>query len=109
MKREKDGVHQIDMWEAREAEKRPVHAKVSFRSVFPLADGRLAIGSFNRPLLDDECRRLKAAWERSTLHGVEDFEVTPRQVSFVTPEGSVDATWRSIDRLLAAPSLRKAS
>ncbi len=97
------------MWEPRDAEKKAAHAKVSFRSVFPVADGRLAIGSFNRPLLDDECRRLRAAWERSTLPGVEDFEVTPKQVSFVTPEGSVDATWRSIDRLLANPSLRKAS
>ena len=97
------------MWEPRETEKSPTHAKISFRSVFPVADGRLAIGSFNRPLLDDECRRLRAAWERSTLPGVEDFEVTPKQVSFVTPVGSVDATWRSIDRLLANPSLRKAS
>ena len=97
------------MWEPRDTEKKHGRAKVSFRSVFPVADGRLAIGAFNRPLLDDECRRLRAAWERSTLPGVEDFEVTPRQVSFVTPEGSVDATWRSIDRLLATPSLRKAS
>jgi hypothetical protein len=109
VKREKGAVHQIDMCEPRDTEKEASHAKVSFRSVFPVADGRLAIGSFNRPLLDDECRRLRAAWERSTLPGVEDFEVTPKQVSFVTPEGSVDATWRSIDRLLATPSLRKAS
>ena len=97
------------MWEPRDTGKSPAHAKVSFRSVFPVADGRLAIGSFNRPLLDDECRRLRAAWERSRLPGVEDFEVTPKQVSFVTPEGSVDQTWRSIDRLLATHSLRKAS
>ena len=97
------------MWGPRDTEKKATRARVSFRSVFPVADGRLAIGSFNRPLLDDECRRLRAAWERSTLPGVEDFEVTPKQVSFVTPEGSVDATWRSIDRLLAKPSMRKAS
>ena len=97
------------MWEPGEAQNTPAHATISFRSVFPVADGRLAIGSFNRPLLDDECRRLRAAWERSTLPGVEDFEVTPKQVSFVTPVGSVDATWRSIDLLLANPSLRKAS
>lgn len=97
------------MWDQREVRPEAARARVSFRSVFPVADGRLAIGSFNRPLLDDECRRLRAAWERSTLPGVEDFEVTPRQVSFLTPEGSVDATWRSIDRLLANPSLRKAS
>ena len=97
------------MWAPTEAEERAVPARVSFRSVFPVADGRLAIGSFSRPLLDDEARRLRAAWERSTLPGVEDFEVTPKQVSFVTPAGSVDATWRSIDRLLANPSMRKAS
>lgn len=97
------------MWEPREASEKPGRARVSFRSVFPVQDGRLAIGSFNRPLLDDECRRLRAAWERSRLPGVEDFEVTAKQVSFVTPEGSVDATWRSIDRLLATPSMRKAS
>jgi len=97
------------MWAPTEAEKRAVPARVSFRSVFPVADGRLAIGSFNRPLLEPECRKLRAAWERSRLPGVEDFEVTPKQVSFVTLEGSVDATWRSIDRLLATPSMRKAS
>jgi len=104
--------HQLDIWEAEEARKaaeRPVRARVSFRSVFPVADGRLAIGSFNRPLLEQECRRLRSAWERSRLPGVEDFEVTAKQVSFVTPEGSVDSTWRSIDRLLATPSPRAGS
>lgn len=97
------------MWDRRQERETPERARVSFRSVFPVADGRLAIGSFNRPLLDDECRRLRAAWERSRLPGVEDFEVTAKQVSFVTPGASVDATWRSIDRLLATPSMRKAS
>ena len=97
------------MWSRAEQEEQPDTARVSFRSVFPVADGRLAIGSFNRPLLEPECRRLRSAWERSRLPGVEDFEVTPKQVSFVTPAGAVDATWRSIDRLLANPSLRKAS
>jgi hypothetical protein len=97
------------MWESREAAEKTMPARVSFRSVFPIDEGRLAIGAFNRPLLEPECRRLRTAWERSRLPGVEDFEVTARQVSFVTPEGSVDATWRSIDRLLANPSLRKAS
>jgi hypothetical protein len=105
----KPAAHQIDMWAPAEQEEKPVQARVSFRSVFPVADGRLAIGSFNRPLLDDEARHLRSAWERSRLPGVEDFEVTPKQVSFVTPAGAVDATWRSIDRLLATPSLRKAS
>jgi len=79
-------------------------ARVSFRSVFPVDGSRLAIGQFNRPLMDDECRTLRRAWERSRLPGVEDFEVTPTQVSFVTPPLTVDATWRSIDTLLATSS-----
>jgi len=79
-------------------------ARVSFRSVFPVDGARLAIGRFNRPLADDECRTLRRAWERSRLPGVEDFEVTPNQVSFVTPPVAVDATWRSIDTLLATSS-----
>ena|SRR5271154_13612 len=84
-------------------------ARVSFRSVFPVNGARLAIGHFNRPLADEECRKLRAAWERSVLQGVVDFEVTPKQVSFVTPTPSVDATWRSIDELLAGVPLAKAS
>lgn len=83
--------------------------KVSFRSVFEVDGGRLAIGHFNRPLEADECRSLQSAWERSNLPGVEDFEVTARQVSFVTPPKEVEATWASIDRILAAPTLAKAS
>ncbi len=79
-------------------------ARVSFRSVFPIAGARLAIGHFNRPLVDEECRTLRHAWERSRLPGVEDFEVTPKQVSFVTPPITVDATWESIDTLLAKAS-----
>ena len=62
------------------------------------------------PWLAEECRRLRSAWERSTLPEVEDFEVTAEQVSFLTPPPRVDATWQSIDALLAAsPSLAKAS
>jgi hypothetical protein len=79
-------------------------ARVSYRSVFPVDGARLAIGNFNRPLVEAECRKLRAAWERSRLPGVEDFEVTARQVSFVTPPVAVDATWRSIDHLLANAS-----
>jgi hypothetical protein len=84
-------------------------AKVSFRSVFSVEGGRLAIGHFNRPLADDECRELRFAWERSRLPGVEDFEVTAKQVSFVTPPTAVDSTWASIDRILANPSLYSTS
>ena len=87
----------------------PRAAKVSFRSVFDVEGGRLAIGHFSRPLDDAECRTLRAAWERSRMPAVEDFEVTPKQVSFVTPPAAVDETWRSIDALLAAPKLAKAS
>ena len=70
---------------------------------------RLAIGHFSRPLDAEECRRLRSAWERSTLPEVEDFEVTAKQVSFLTPPPRVDATWASIDALLAATKLAKAS
>jgi hypothetical protein len=87
----------------------PRAAKVSFRSVFEVGEGRLAIGHFSRPLDAEECRRLKSAWERSGLPEVEDFEVTAKQVSFLTPPPQVDATWASIDALLASSSLAKAS
>jgi hypothetical protein len=40
---------------------------------------------------------------------VEDFEVTPKQVSFLTPPKAVDATWTSIEKLLAGAPLSKAS
>jgi len=79
-------------------------ARISFRSVFPVDGSRLAIGQFNRPLADDECHRLRRAWEHSGLPGVEDFEVTSKQVSFVTPPVAIDSTWRSIDTLLASHS-----
>ena len=86
----------------------PRAAKVSYRSVFEVDGRRLAIGHFSRPLDAEECRRLRSAWERSTLPGVEDFEVTAKQVSFLTPPPAVDSTWKSIDALLAGP-LAKAS
>ena len=106
VKRKNGSLHQTDMLEETE---NPVKPRVSFRSVFPVGGDRLAIGSFSRPLLDEECRRLMSAWERSRLPGVEDFEVTAKQVSFVAAEPKVDATWRSIDRLLADGNLAKAS
>ena len=87
----------------------PRAAKVSYRSVFDVEGGRLAIGHFSRPLDDAECRSLRRAWERSRLPEVEDFEVTAKQVSFVTPPAAVDRTWSSIDALLASPNLAKAS
>jgi hypothetical protein len=86
----------------------PRAAKVSYRSVFEVDGQRLAIGHFSRPLDAEECRRLRSAWEHSTLSEVEDFEVSSKQVSFLTPPPRVDATWRSIESLLAGP-LAKAS
>ena len=91
------------------ASERARAAKVSFRSVFEVDGGRLAIGHFNRPLEDAERRSLSTAWERSKLPGVEDFEVTAKQVSFVTPPPDVEATWASIDRILANPSMHSTS
>ena len=84
--------------------------RISFRSVFEVGGARLAIGHFNRPLADEECRSLRRAWKRARLPEVVDFEVSPKQVSFLTPPPRVAATWRSIDSLLAATSsLAKAS
>src|SRR5437763_10965198 len=88
--------------------KKPAH--VSFRSVFEVDGSRLAIGTFNRPLLDEEARRLRRAWERSPVAGVAEFEVSRKQVSFLTPPPKVESLWRSIDELLAATTdLAKAS
>jgi len=85
-------------------------AKVTFRSVFEVDGSRLAIGHFDRPLLEEECARLRKAWERARLPEVVDFEVTKKQVSFLSPPPRVDQTWRSIESLLAAShSLAKAS
>jgi hypothetical protein len=84
--------------------------RVSHRSVFDVRGSRLAIGHFERPLANDERLVLKAAWERSRLPGVDDFEVSDRQVSFLAKAPGVDAVWASIESLLAAnPSLAKAS
>jgi hypothetical protein len=83
--------------------------RVSFRSVFEVDGARLAIGHFNRPLAADECSTLRRAWERAKLPEVVDFEISSRQVSFLTPAPGVDSTWQSIDRLLATASLAKAS
>ena len=88
--------------------KKPAH--ISFRSVFEVDGSRLAIGTFNRPLLDEEARRLQRAWERSPVEGVMDFEVSKKQVSFLTPPPKVESLWKSIDAMLAATTdLAKAS
>ena len=87
--------------------KRPAH--VSFRSVFEVDGTRLGIGVFNRPLLDEEFRSIRSAWDRSPVAGVLDFEVSRKQVSFLTAPVRIAAAWRSIDQLLANSSLAKAS
>jgi hypothetical protein len=87
------------------------NVQVSARSVFEVDHSRLAIGEFSRPLLDDEARRFKKAWESEALPGFEDFQVSAKSVSFMTrPEGVTEA-WREIDRLLARATedVRKAS
>lgn len=92
----------------RKQENRPP-VQVSSRSVFEVDGSRLAIGVFNRPLLDEECRRIRAAWERSPVAGIVDFEVSEKQVSFLAAPVKVAAAWDSLDRLLANSSLAKAS
>lgn len=86
-------------------------ARVAFRSVFEVGTGpsRLAIGHFNRTLLSEEVASLRRAYERARLPEVVDFEVTGKQVSFLSPAPRVAATWSSIETLLANHSLAEAS
>ena len=85
--------------------------RVTARSVFEVDHSRLAIGTFSRPLLDDEARRFKKAWESAALPGFEDFQVDAQRVSFMTPPASVPDAWEQIDRALARATedARKAS
>ena len=92
-----------------ETRKKARNARVSYRSVFDVRGARLAIGHFSRPLAAEERSILARAWERSHLPGVEDFEVSSDRVSFLTVPPKVDATWQSIESLLASHSLAKAS
>ncbi len=85
--------------------------RISSKSVFEVDRSRLAIGVFNRPLLDAECRNLRRAWEMEALPGFEDFQVDRDRISFVAKPESVSAAWNSIDRLLtsATENVKKAS
>lgn len=85
--------------------------RVTAKSVFEVDHSRLAIGVFSRPLLDDEARRFKKAWESEALPGFEDFQVDTKRVSFMTPADSVSTAWSNIDRVLAGATddVRKAS
>ncbi|MGH9315958.1 MAG: hypothetical protein ACRD1P_02465 [Thermoanaerobaculia bacterium] len=85
--------------------------RISSKSVFEVDRSRLAIGVFNRQLLDAECRNLRRAWETQALPGFEDFQVDKNRVSFVARPEDVSAAWSSIDRLLASATenVKKAS
>lgn len=85
--------------------------RISTKSVFEVDRSRLAIGLFNRPLLDAECRSLRRAWEMEALPGFEDFQVDRDRISFISKPEDVSAAWSSIDRLLASTTenVQKAS
>jgi hypothetical protein len=86
-------------------------ARVEGKSVFDVHNSRLAIGLFNRPLLDTECRKFRKAWEMEPLPGFEEYELDRERISFVAPAQNVPVAWKSIDRLLdfATRSVKKAS
>jgi hypothetical protein len=78
---------------------RPV--KIESKSVFEVNDSRLGIGTFSRPLLDQEARTFRKAWEMEAMPGFEDFQVEAKRVSFVARPEAVTPGWEAIDRLLA--------
>jgi hypothetical protein len=86
-------------------------ARVDSKSVFEVNDSRLGIGVFNRPLVDQEARRFRSAWEIEAMPGFEDFQVDASRVSFVARPERVAEAWEAIDRLLATSSeaVKKAS
>lgn len=85
--------------------------RIETRAVFEVNDSRLAIGAFNRPLLDQEARRFRQAWEMEAMPGFEDFQVDARRVSFVARPEQVAHAWEALDRVLASSSemVKKAS
>jgi hypothetical protein len=89
--------------------KRP--ARITAKSVFEVDHSRLAIGVFNRPLLDAECRSFRKAWEMEPMPGFEDFQVDRDRVSFVASPDKVPEAWSRIDNLLASTTekVKKAS
>jgi hypothetical protein len=98
-------------WAMRNFEVRHRPVRVESKSVFEVNDSRLAIGTFNRPLLDHEARRFRRAWEMEAMPGFEDFQVDASRVSFVARAEQVTPAWEAIDRLLgtAAAEVKKAS
>ena len=85
--------------------------RIEAKSVFEVDDSRLAIGLFNRPLLDAECRKFRKAWEMEPLPGFEEYELDRGRISFVAPPENVPVAWQSIDRILALATedVKKAS
>jgi hypothetical protein len=79
-----------------------IPAKIAVKSVFEVDNERLGIGVFDRPLLDREMRRFRAAWEKSLPEGLEAYEVGEMRISFVAQPEGVPAAWDQIDSLLAA-------
>ncbi len=88
--------------------KKPV--RLTAKSVFEVDHSRLGIGVFSRPLMDNECRRFRKAWEIEPMPGFEDFQVDRERVSFVASPDAVPQAWDRIDSLLAsATEIKKAS
>ena len=82
-------------------------AKLSAKSVFEVDSSRLGIGVFNRPLLDDEVRRFRAAWEKRAPAGFEDYELDSERISFVSRPEAFPAAWDRIDAVLARATASK--
>jgi alkyl hydroperoxide reductase subunit AhpC len=80
---------------------KPNPVRVSVRSVFDVDHSRLGIGVFSRPLLDDEARKFRKAWEMEAMPGLEEVQVEAKRVSFVADPDRVTQAWSSIDRALA--------
>jgi hypothetical protein len=85
--------------------------RIREKSVFEVDDSRLGIGTFSRPLLDDEARNFRKAWESDPMPGFAEFELGRERISFVAPPENVPIAWKSIDRLLASVTnpVKKAS
>jgi hypothetical protein len=79
-----------------------IPARIGAKSVFEVDGSRLGIGVFDRPLLDREMRRFRAAWEECLPPGLEAYEVGEKRISFVGEPEAVPAAWDKIDSLLAA-------
>ena len=84
-----------------------IPAQISVKSVFEVDSSRLGIGVFNRPLLDDEVRRFRAAWEKRPPAGFQDYELDPQRISFVSRPEAFPAAWDRIDAVLARATARK--